>query len=299
MPLCLNNKERGKSVMPLVNTRNLIENAVVNEYAVPAFNIYNLECAQAVLNAAKELNAPVILQLYRRLFESDMGGSLAAAIQYLAGKMSIPVALHLDHGSSECDCIRALRAGCVSVMIDGSALDFNENVRLTAGIVKSCGYADVLVEGELGHVGSAYANDESNLEAYTEPRDAEEFCKKTGVSMLAVMVGSAHGRYKKAPKLDIDRIKEISRCTGVPLVLHGGSGIPDQEIREAVQAGIRKINVATDVCQAYYEGFRHLGPENPKYELALDVFAKPSIELVQNFAKEKISLFGAAGRYQW
>lgn len=282
--------------MPLVKTKDLMADAAEKGYAVPAFNIYNLECALAVVGAAEEADAPVILQLYRRLFDSCTGGSLTAAARYLAGQSRIPIAFHLDHGDSERDCIRALRAGCTSVMIDGSALPFDENMELTAGIVRRCGYADVSVEGELGHVGSAAQEDENNKNAYTDPGEAEEFCKKTGVSMLAVMVGSAHGPYKKAPKLDISRIEKIRRRTGIPLVLHGGSGIPDEEIREAVRAGICKINVATDVCQAYYEGFRGISPEDRRFAMALDLFAGPSVERVRSFARERIGLFGAAGR---
>ena len=179
-------------------------------------------------------------------------------------------------------------------MIDGSKLMYEQNVELTARIVRWAGYVGVPVEGELGHVGLAANAIDAN--AYTEPGEAKDFVERTGVSLLAVMVGSAHGIYREEPKLDIDRIARIKEAAGVPLVLHGGSGIPAGEIKAAVAAGIRKINVATDICQVFYEGFRHLGAGDEMYGKPLDVFLCASKEKVDELVAERIDWFGSAGR---
>ena len=178
-------------------------------------------------------------------------------------------------------------------MYDGSVHPYEENVANTKHIVDICNAIDVGVEGELGHVGSV--NDDS-MEEYTDPAEAADFVKKTGVCCLAVLIGNAHGHYKKTPKLDIERVKAIREATGgTPLVLHGGSGIPDDQVKAAIKAGIRKMNIGTDVCCAFAEGTLET-LNDPNRSLAIDLFMKKPIDTVKKLALEKIRLVGADGK---
>ena len=187
------------------------------------------------LPAAEEQKAPVIIQVYPRLINEEVGYYLAPVILAAAKKATVPVCFHLDHGPSELEVMKALRWGATGIMYDGSVHPYEENIANTKHIVETCASIGVEVEGELGHVGSV--NDDA-MEEYTDPKEAADFVKRTGVCCLAVLIGNAHGHYKKTPKLDIERVKAIREATGgLPLVLHGGSGIPDEEVKAAVKAG--------------------------------------------------------------
>ena len=178
-------------------------------------------------------------------------------------------------------------------MYDGSVHPFDVNVENTKHIIEICDSIDVTVEGELGHVGSV--NDEV-MEEFTDPQEAAEFVRKTGVTCLAVLIGNAHGHYKKRPELDIQRVKAIREATGgIPLVLHGGSGIPDDQVKAAIKAGIRKMNIGTDVCCAFAEGTKEI-LDNPQRSIAVDLFMKNPIEAVKKMAIEKIRLVEANGK---
>lgn len=277
--------------MPLYSTIKLLNKAEQGEYAVPAFNAYNVESVIAIIQTAERLSSPVIVQAYDRLFDSEDALCVASCVKELAKESEIPIALHLDHGSCEKNIIRAIRHGYTGLMIDASTYEYEKNVELTAKIVDWGNYINIPVEGELGHIGMAANGIDTN--SFTDPDQAQDFVKRTGVSMLAVMVGSAHGLYKKEPKLDIERIKKIKKSTGIPLVLHGGSGIRDEEIRKAIKAGIRKINVATSICIAYYEGFRHYSSEDDMYKKPLDIFMQASKASVSEFIENTIRLFGS------
>jgi ketose-bisphosphate aldolase len=163
---------------------------------------------------------------------------------------------------------------------------------MTRRTVETCGYLGIGVEGELGHVGSV--NDDT-MEEYTDPDEAAEFVRLTGVCCLAVLIGNAHGHYKKTPNLDIDRVRAIRKATGLPLVLHGGSGIPDDQVKAAINAGIRKMNIGTDVCCAFAKGTLET-LNDPNRSIAVDIFMKHPISTVQELATEKIRLVGANGR---
>lgn len=277
----------------LVNLQTIIGMAEKGNFCVPAFNIYNIESVMGVIQAAEEEKAPVILQLYPRLVQQEIGYYLAPSIVAAAHKASVPVCFHLDHGPSEFEAQRALRWGATGVMLDGSVHPFEKNVELTKHIVDICSSVGIGVEGELGHIGSV--NDEA-MDDFTDPAQAAEFVKATGVTCLAVLVGNAHGHYKKPPKLDLDRIKAIRESTGgIPLVLHGGSGIPDDQVKAAIANGIRKMNIGTDVCCAFAEGATN-ELNNPSRSLAIDLFMKPAIESVKKLATEKIRLVGANGK---
>jgi len=274
----------------LVNLKTVIVMAEKGNYCIPAFNVYNIETIMGVIDAAEEQKAPIIIQVYPRLFNEQVGYYLAPVVLAAARKASVPVCFHLDHGPSEWEVTRALRWGCTGIMLDGSTHPYDENVAITKHIIETCNAIGVGVEGELGHIGSV--NDDAMAE-FTDPAQAADFVKKTGVTCLAVLVGNAHGHYKKTPKLDIDRIKAIREATdGIPLVLHGGSGIPDDQVKAAIKAGIRKMNIGTDVCCAFAEGTLET-LNDPNRSLAVDLFMKKPIETVKALAVNKIKLVGA------
>ena len=277
----------------LVNLQTIIGMAEAGNYCIPAINVYNTETVMGVIKAAEEAKAPVIIQLYPRLINEEVGYYVAPAILAAAAKATVPVCFHLDHGPSEAEVVKALKLGASGIMIDGSTKSLDENIALTKHIVDMCGAIGIGVEGEIGHVGSV--NDDA-MDEFTSPEEAARFVKETGVTCLAVLIGNAHGHYKKPPKLDIERVKAIREATGgIPLVLHGGSGIPDEQVKAAIAAGIRKMNIGTDVCCTFADGTLET-LNDPKRSLAVDLFMKHPIERVKALALDKIRLVGADGR---
>lgn len=274
----------------LVSFDKILSIADKGGFAIPAFNVYNMETVMGIIGAADELRAPVILQCYSRLMSNDEGYYLSPIVLAAAARASVPVCFHLDHGAGELPVMRAIRFGATGIMIDASTEPIDQNIAITSKIVELCGHNGIQVEGELGHIGSA--NDETMSES-TETADAVRFADETGVRALAIAVGTAHGHYKKAPKLDIERIGEIhTALPEVSLVLHGGSGIPDEQIRAAIAAGIRKINFGTDVCYSFLDKVF----ETSRSIVAVDLFMRDAISSVKEFAEEKIKLLGADGR---
>ena len=277
----------------LVNLQTIIGMAEKGNYCIPAFNVYNTETVMGVIDAAEEAKAPVIIQIYPRLIKEEVGFYICPAVVAAAQRASVPVCFHLDHGPSEFEATRALRWGCTGVMLDGSVHPIEENIAMTKHIVEVCSAVGVGVEGEIGHIGSV--NDEA-MDEFTDPAEAARFVRETGVTCLAVLIGNAHGHYKKPPKLDIERVKAIREATGdIPLVLHGGSGIPDDQVKAAIAAGVRKMNIGTDVCCAFAEGTKET-LEDPQRSIAVDIFMKKPIESVKKMALEKIKLVGADGK---
>ncbi len=277
----------------LIGYKEIIDMAEKGGYAIPAFNVYNIETLMGVIKASEELMAPVIIQVYPRLINEEVGAFLCPAMVAAGNNAKVPVCFHLDHGPSELEVQKALRLGATGIMYDGSVHPYDMNVEITKHIVEICSAVDVAVEGELGHVGSV--NDDA-MEEYTDPEEAKKFVEETGVYTLAVLIGNAHGHYKKTPCLDIDRVKAIREATGgTPLVLHGGSGIPDEQVKAAIKAGVRKMNIGTDVCCAFADGTKET-LDNPERSLAVDLFMKHPIEIVKKLAMEKIRLVGADGK---
>ncbi len=275
----------------LISFKEILDLAEEKKFAVPAFNVYNMETVMGVIAAAEELNAPIILQCYSRLFTNGEGYYLSPVIIAAAKKAKVPVAFHLDHGASESEVMKAVRYGATGVMIDKSLLSLDENIKGTKNVADLCRDIDVYVEGELGHIGMAASGDEKTI-AYTEVADAKKFVEETGVAALAIMVGTAHGRYKQAPKLAIERIKEIHEVVDAALVLHGGSGVPDEEIKMAIAAGIRKINFGTDLCYSFLDKVF----ETSREKVGIDLFMKDAVANVCEFAKSKIKLLGAENK---
>ena len=277
----------------IVNLKQIIGMAEEGGYCIPAFNVYNIETVMGVIKAAEEAKAPVIIQVYPRLVNEEVGYYLAPGVLAAAKKATVPVCFHLDHGADEKEIQKLLYWGATGIMYDGSVHPYEENVANTKHIVDICNAIDVGVEGELGHIGSV--NDDT-MEEYTDPAEAADFVQKTGVCCLAVLIGNAHGHYKKTPKLDIERVKAIREATGgLPLVLHGGSGIPDDQVKAAIAAGVRKMNIGTDVCCAFAEGTLET-LNDPNRSLAIDLFMKKPIDTVKALALDKIKLVGADGK---
>ena len=267
------------------NLKEILAMAEAKGVAVPAFNCYNVESVMGVAQAAKETGAPVIFQMYTRMMDTVYGPYVSAAIREAISQLKTPAVMHLDHGAGIPQVLRALRYGCTSIMIDASKQPLEENIAITRKVVEICGECGVFVEGELGHVGGTA---DEKMSDFTDVAEAERFAKETGVAAMAVMVGTAHGVYKSAPVLDIERTRAIHEITGLPLVLHGGSGVPDDQVRMAVEAGVRKMNFATDLVHAFLNTlYAKNGEIRP-----MDVLMLDSIDNIKHYAISKIQLLG-------
>lgn len=279
----------------LVNMNEVLLPAKKGGYGVGFFNAVNVEMARAVIGAAEELRAPVMVGTAEVLLPAMELERVAEYLIPMAEKASVPVCVHYDHGLTFARCMQALRLGFTSVMYDCSTAGYGENVAKVAEMVKICHGMGVTVEGELGHVGDnegagRLANPE---DFYTDPRQAADFAVRTGVDSLAVAVGNAHGDYKFTPKLDFDRIAEIEEATKLPLVLHGGSGLSDDDFKIAVQKGVCKVNIFTDIDRAGKTGIEEgiKAGADSMYKLI-----PYEIEAMKKVAMEKIQLFGSAGK---
>ncbi len=248
--------------------------------------MYNMESVIGVMQAARETGAPVIFQLYTRLAKTEFGAFVANSIREATRMLPTPAAFHLDHGAGIPEVMHALRLGVSGVMIDASTLPLEENIENSRKVAELCRECGVPVEAELGHVGTAA---DEKISDFTDVSEARQFAEATGVAALAVMVGTAHGVYKKAPVLDIQRIRDIRKATGLPLVLHGGSGVPVEQLQMAVSAGIRKVNFATDLCYAFWET---VYASNGTIK-AMDVLMKEPIEAIRKYAVNRIQQLGA------
>jgi len=249
----------------LVTTTQMLKDAQAGHYAVGAFNVESLEFVMAVIRAAEDKKSPVIMQTTPGTVKYANLDYFAAMCKVAADAASVPVAIHLDHGDGFDRCVQAIHAGYTSVMIDGSHDTFEDNIALTASVTKVAAPLDIPVEAELGKVGGK-EDDGPAVEGespYTDPDEAEEFVARTGCSSLAVGVGTAHGVYKGTPHIEQGVLKEIRQRLEIPLVLHGTSGVPDDQVAEAIRNGICKVNYATELRQAFTKGFMGYMAENP------------------------------------
>ena len=236
----------------LVNMNDILLPAKESNYGVGFFNAINVEMARAVIETAEELRAPVMVGTAEILLPTMELELVADYLIPMAKRASVPICVHYDHGLTFDRCMEALRLGFTSVMYDCSTVSYDENVSRVAEMVKICHGMGVTVEAELGHVGdnTGAGKLEHPEDYYTDPDTAVDFVKRTGADALAVAVGNAHGDYAFPPKLDFDRIDTISKKTNIPLVLHGGSGLADDDFRRAVKLGISKVNIFTDIDKA-------------------------------------------------
>lgn len=249
--------------MSLVTSEQMLSDAQKGGYAVGAFNVENMEMVKAVIAAAEELKAPVMLQTTPSTVTYGNLEMYHAMVMAEAKKAAVPVCLHLDHGSSFDLAVKAIHAGYTSVMIDGSHEDFESNVALTKKVVEIARIWGVPVEAELGKVGGKEDDMEAEADTNTNPEEAREFVERTGVSSLAVAIGTAHGFYAKTPVLDKERISEIKKLVSIPLVLHGASGLSDEDVKECVRRGMCKVNFATELRVAYTEAGQKLMEKTP------------------------------------
>ena len=258
--------------MALVNTKQMLIDAMNGKYAVPAFNFENMEMALAIVKECEALSSPVILQTTTSTVKFAGVDMYAAIGKAAAESVKIPVALHLDHGASEAICDDALKAGYSSVMIDGSMLSLEENIVVSRVVSEKSHALGIPVEAELGKVGGKEDDLDGGDGGYTSPDAALEFVKASGVDSLAVAIGTAHGVYKTVPVLDVGRLKRIKEVlkqanVDIPLVLHGASGLTKEAVQECIKEGICKVNFATELRQAYTEGIREaLASDDSMYD---------------------------------
>ena len=286
----------------LVTMKEILEDAKEKKYAVGAFNVPNLESIQAVISAAEELNVPVIIQhaeVHENLITMQEIGPIM--LDY-ARRASVPVCVHLDHGASFDLCVQAIRLGFTSVMYDASAKSYEENFEETKEMVKIAHAAGVSVEAELGHIftsqvvqgegaGSDGKDDYDDLDSiYTDPEVAGEFVEKTGVDCLAVAFGTTHGVYLTEPKLDLPRVAEIRDAAGVPLVMHGGSGVSDEDYRVAIENGICKVNYYTYMNTAGGKASKEYWEDESK-PLFYDSMSLAATEAVKEDVKKALKVF--------
>lgn len=286
--------------MPLVSMTEMLNQAVRGGYAVGQFNLNNLEFTQAILQAAQQERSPVILGVSEGAARY-MGGfklvvNMVTALMEEYG-VTVPVAIHLDHGSSFENCVKAIKAGFTSVMIDGSHLPLEENIALTKKVVDVAHAVGVSVEAELGRIGGQ--EDDLSVEdaeaMYAVPEECERLVAETKVDCLAPALGSVHGPYKGEPKLGFDRMEVIHKLTGVPLVLHGGTGIPLKDIQRAISLGTAKINVNTENQMASTKTVRQVLAENPSlYDPRK--YLGPARESIKETVIEKIRQFGSSNK---
>lgn len=279
----------------LVNLNDVLLPARKGRYGVGLFNAVNVEMARAIIETAEELRAPVIVGTAEVLLPAMPLENVTDFLIPMAKRASVPVCVHYDHGLTFEKCMEALKLGCSSLMYDCSTADYESNANNVSEMVKICHSMNVTVESELGHVGDneGAGRLEKPSDYYTDPKIAEDFVRRTGIDALAVAVGNAHGDYKFPPELDFERIETIAAVTRIPLVLHGGSGLADRDFRYAIEKGICKINIFTDLDKAGKSGI----------DVGLNAGAKSlfnlipfEIEAMKAVVREKILLFGSDGR---
>ncbi|MEW6232554.1 MAG: class II fructose-1,6-bisphosphate aldolase [Chloroflexota bacterium] len=283
--------------MPLVTSKQLLQRALEEHFAIGAFNANNMEMVQAIVETAEEEKSPVILQVSQGAIKYA-GLEYATEMVKVAARLAqVPVVLHLDHGTDFNQNVLCLRAGFTSLMYDGSAKPFEENVAVTRKIVEIAHACGIPVEAELGKVaGTEDHITVSQLDALmTDPDEAKTFIELTGCDSLAVAVGSVHRMLTREARLDFDRISRIRERVNLPLVLHGASGVPDEGVREAVARGVCKINIATELNKAFTRACAQAMQAMPE-EVDPRKFLGKGKQAVKEAVREKIRLFGSAGR---
>ena len=276
----------------LVNLNTVLADAQKNHYAVGLFNTTDTDMLEAVIAAAEECRSPVIIGTAEVLLPHGELKLIAPSVIAAAKRASVPVVVHYDHGLTFDRCMEALQLGFSSVMFDGSAGDYQKNITDTREIVKIAHAFGATVEGEIGHVGQADQEDNAATDLYTQVDEAVEYLNATGVDALAVSIGTAHGAYKSKPKLDFDRLTDLHAALPVPLVLHGGSGLSDDDFRRSIACGIAKVNIFTDLCLA---GNAAMTDGLAAGEAYLTIRNR-KVDYIKRAVMEKMRLFGSVGK---
>ena len=276
----------------LVNLNDVLKKAQREHYAVGLFNTTDTDMLEAAITAAEELKSPIIIGTAEVLLPYGELKLIAPSIIAAAKRATVPVVVHYDHGLTFERCIEALKLGFSSVMFDGSAGDSDKNIADTKEIVRIAHAMGATVEGEIGHVGEAANCDNATSDRYTTVKEAKDFLAATGVDALAIAIGTAHGAYKAKPCLDIERLKEIRANVDTPLVLHGGSGLSDDDFKNTIREGIAKVNIFTDLCMAGENALKEAIAENKGYLEMRNM----KVNAIKEAVKAKIELFGSKGR---
>lgn len=283
--------------MSLVRSTHLLQQARENQYCIPAFNVHTLEMLQAVVEAAAETESPLIIQSTVGTVKHLGADYITAAAETAAKLNRVPIALHLDHCTNFDLIVQCIRAGYTSVMIDASHSPYEENVAQTLKVVEVANAAGVNVEAELGKVGGVEDDIIVGEEdaSFADPAECEDFVRRTGVHTLAPAIGTAHGIYKGEPNIDFARIERIANRVAVPLVLHGGSGIPDDQVRRCISLGMSKMNIATELRIAFSNAIKEVFAANPE-ENDPRKYMVPAKQALKQMAMDKMILCGAVGK---
>lgn len=276
----------------LVNLNDVLRPAQQGHYAVGLFNTTDTDMLQAAIEAAEEMRAPIIIGTAQVLLPYGELQLIAPSVIAAAKRAKVPVVVHYDHGLTFERCMEALQLGFTSVMYDASAKPYAQNIQETREIVRIAHAFGATVEGEIGHVGNADGSDPAGDDRYTTVAEAMDYRNDTGVDALAIAIGTAHGAYKTAPKLSFDRLREIREKVDTPLVLHGGSGLTDEDFRKAVQGGIAKVNIFTDLCLAGMEAERQALEQGMEYLPARNL----KKDAIREAVMRKMALFGCQGK---
>ena len=276
----------------LVNLNQVLKDAQKGGYAVGLFNTIDLDMLEAVISAAEETRSPVIVGTAEVLLPYGDLSLILPSIIEKAKSATVPVVVHYDHGLTFARTMEALKLGVSSIMFDASIGSIEDNIAQTAEMVKIAHSLGATVEGEIGHVGQASDGDGKSEDFYTTPCEAVEFIEKTGVDALAIAIGTAHGVYKSKPRLDLERLKEIRNATDTPLVLHGGSGLSDEDFINVIKNGIAKVNIFTDLCLAGTSAISEAVEKNYDYLTTRNL----KVEKIKQAVIKKIKLFGSNDR---
>lgn len=276
----------------LVNLNDVLLKAQKEKYAVGLFNTTDTDMLEAAISAAEEMKSPIIIGTAEILLPYGELKLITPSVIAAAERASVPVVVHYDHGLTFERCMEALKLGFSSIMFDGSAGDPEENIKLTSEIVRIAHSMGATVEGEIGHVGEASTCDNAVTDRYTTVAEAKSFLKDTGVDALAIAIGTAHGAYKTKPCLDLQRLSEIRNNVDVPLVLHGGSGLSDDDFKNTIARGIAKVNIFTDLCIAGEKAMDKAVKEGKNY---LDI-RNTKVDAIKETVKRKIKLFGSENK---
>ncbi|PSL46890.1 fructose-bisphosphate aldolase class II [Salsuginibacillus halophilus] len=283
--------------MPFVSGKDLLNHAFENGYGVGAFSAHNAETVQGIIQAAEEEQAPIMIQVGQKVINTLGMKPMKQLIEYYAREATIPIAIHLDHSRQFEQTMEAVQLGFQSVMYDGSAKSFEENAGTTADVVKIAKALGIGAEGEIGKIGGTEDDitvDEKDA-MITSTEEAVAFVEATGIDYIAVSIGTAHGIYQKPPELQFDRIEEIAKAVKRPVVMHGGSDVPDEDVRRAISLGIAKINVDTELRAAFTQGVQAFYEASPDNYVLADSLGRGREEMVKK-VKEKIHVFYSNGK---